>query len=254
MSSVPPTTGFPSGGFTGFPPEGLKFLQDLQHSNRREWFTSHKELYTSCVKHPARALVADLGERVAAEFPPAASDLRGNGGSLMRINRDVRFSQDKSPYKTSVAIMFTLPGMKKMATPGFGIQITVERVEFVVGQFSFWPEELTRYRAAVADERRGVLLEQAVAEVEQAAAAAAASEGSAVDVSLGGQELKRVPRAYAPDHPRARWLRHKGLVVFPGTLPHSRALGPELIDAALQRFRIGAPVWRWLVDHVTFAH
>ena len=224
-------------GFGGFPPEGLKFLLDLRTNNTKEWFEAHKRLYKEAVQAPAVALVAGLGRRLAEEFPPIGYDTRTNGGSLMRVYRDTRFSPDKTPYKTNIAMMFTPPGQKKMAAPGFGLQITVEGIDLVAGQFAFDPGELERYRAAVADEKAGAALEKAAAQV-------------ADGYRFQDPELKRVPRGFHADHPRAQWLRHKGLAVFSPQLDRELAFEPELVEEVMVHFRNMAPVWTWLMEYV----
>ncbi len=223
--------------FSGFPAEGLKFLVDLKTNNTKEWFEAHKRLYKEAVQAPAVALVAGLGRRLAEEFPPIGYDTRTNGGSLMRIYRDTRFSPDKTPYKTNVAMMFTPPGRKKLAAPGFGLQITVEGIDLVAGQFAFDPGELERYRTAVADEEAGAALEKAAAQV-------------ADGYHFRDPELKRVPRGFDADHPRAQWLRHKGLAVFSPQLDRELALEPDLVDEAMVHFRKMAPMWKWVMEHV----
>ncbi|MCA9985146.1 MAG: DUF2461 family protein, partial [Anaerolineales bacterium] len=81
--------------FSGFPAAGLQFLADLAENNDKEWFTPRKEQYVSQLQEPAIAFIHDLGERLRPVFTRLQADLRANGsGSLMRIYRDVRFSQD----------------------------------------------------------------------------------------------------------------------------------------------------------------
>lgn len=222
--------------FTGFPPEGIQFLRDLAQNNNKAWFDAHKPAYIETVQQPAVALVVALGERLQAEFPPVTYDPRTNGGSLTRIYRDTRFSADKTPYKTSIAMMFVLEGHQRMTAPGFGLQITPEQVELVAGMFSFSKAQLEAYRAAVLDDDRGQALMAAVAQVRSA--------GTYV---LGGEELKRVPRGYAADHPRADWLKYKGLHVFSPPITLEVAYTPELVEAAMAHFRRMAPVQQWLM-------
>ncbi len=124
--------------FQGFPAEGLRFLRDLAENNNKPWFEANKELYLAAIQTPAVALVAALGERLHERFPDIRYDARTNGsGSLMRIYRDTRFSADKSPYKTNVAMMFTSGQAGKLAMPGCGLQLTPERVKLIAGVFAF---------------------------------------------------------------------------------------------------------------------
>jgi uncharacterized protein (TIGR02453 family) len=224
--------------FRGFPAAGIQFLRDLANNNNKPWFEAHKTIYLTDVQAPAVALVADLGARLQARFPDIRYDTRTNGaGSLMRMHRDTRFSADKSPYKTNVAMMFASGTAKKMAAPGFGLQLTPERVELIAGVFGFTPDALEVYRAAVLDNALGTQLEHAVAEVQRAG-----------DYPIAGEGYKRVPAGLPADHPRAQWLKYKGLHVFAPSIDLAVAQTPALIDAALDRFTAMAPVQQWLVQ------
>lgn len=222
--------------FVGFPVEGVKFLRDLRDNNNKEWFEAHKSTYRDAVQMPAQALVVALGERLRAEFPRIRYDARTNGGSLTRIYRDIRFSADKTPYKTNIAMMFAPEGYKRMGAPGFGLQITPEQVELVTGMFSFSKPQLEQYRQAVADESQGKALIAAVAQAEAAG-----------DYPIGGKELKRVPRGYDSDHPRAEWLKYKGLHAFSPPISLEIAYTSALIDAAMGHFKNTAPIYDWLM-------
>jgi uncharacterized protein (TIGR02453 family) len=156
---------------------------------------------------------------------------------LLRIYRDTRFSQDKTPYKTNVAMMFTPEGYKRMEAPGFGLQMTPQQVELVAGLFGFSKPQLEAYRAAVIDDKRGTALVQAVGQVQ-----------SSGEYLLGGKELKRVPRGYDANHPRAEWLKYKGLHMFSPPISLEKAQTPELVDVVMDHFLQMAPIQRWLMD------
>lgn len=223
--------------FTGFPAEAIQFLHDLAANNERPWFEANKEIYLRAVQGPAVMLVAALGERLRAHFPEISYDTRTNGsGSLMRLHRDTRFSADKSPYKTNVAMMFGAPGAAKMASPGFGLQLTPERVELIAGTFAFAPEALAAYRTAVLEEAAGAQLEQAAARVRAAGA-----------YTIAGAGYKRVPAGLPADHPRAEWLKYKGLHVFAPHVTLEEAQTPALVEIAMAHFLAMAPVWQWLM-------
>jgi hypothetical protein len=119
------------------------------------------------------------------------------------------------------------------------VQITTETVELVAGQFTFGPEQLEAYRHAVLDDVAGAALE--------AAAARVANTGG---YPLGGRQLKRVPRGYDTDHPRAEWLLYKGLHVFAPAISLEVAATPELVDVVMGHFAKMAPIWLWLMRHV----
>lgn len=225
--------------FDGFPAEAPQFLRDLAANNERAWFEAHKSTYLAAVQKPAVALVTALGERLHARFPAIGYDTRVNGaGSLMRIHRDVRFSADKSPYKTEVAMMFTAPG-KRMEQPGFGLRLTADQVDLIAGIFAFPKPALEAYRQAVLSETSGPALEAAAAVVRQAG-----------DYPIDGATYKRVPAGYDAAHPRAEWLKFTGLHVFAPQISLAVAQTPALVEVAMGHFLNMAPLYEWIVAHV----
>jgi len=155
--------------FCGFSQDGLNFLGELAANNNNPWFEENRARYIREVQEPTVALVQALGERLHAIYTKIGYDTRTNGsGSLMRQHCDTRFSADKSPYKTNIAMMFSSAAAGKMASPGFGLQITPEQVELIAGVFSFTPENLESYRAAVLDDKLGKTLEEAAETVAKA--------------------------------------------------------------------------------------
>jgi uncharacterized protein (TIGR02453 family) len=227
--------------FAGFPASGLQFMRDLADNNNKAWFEAHKQTYTDSVQTPAIALVQTLGERLRARFPDVRYDTRTNGsGSLMRLHRDVRFSTDKSPYKTHIAMMFPASAGKKMEAPGFGLQITPTQVDLMAGQFGFLKDALSAYREAVLNARQGQLLEDAIARVRAAG-----------DYTLNGQEYKRVPQGYDAGHPRAEYLKFTGLWFSAPSLPLAAAQTPQLVDHLMSHFEAMSPIVAWLTHAVT---
>jgi uncharacterized protein (TIGR02453 family) len=222
--------------FQGFPLEGIQFLRDLEQNNNKEWFEANRLMYRKAVQEPALSLVETLGQQLQAEYPGISYDTRANGGSLMRIYRDTRFSADKAPYKTNVAMMFTLEGYKRMEAPGFGLQITPQQVELVAGMFAFSKPQLEAYREGVVEKKSGTALLAAVEQIHSAGA-----------YTFSEPSLKRVPRGYDVEHPRADWLKHKGLSVFSPPIPLEVVYTPNLISTAMIHFRNMAPIQQWLV-------
>lgn len=223
--------------FTGFPKEGIQFMQDLVHNNNKEWFTENKQTYVEKVQEPALELVVTLGEALKTKYPNISYEARKNGGSLLRIYRDTRFSKDKSPYKTNIPIWFAAPSTKRLTGAGFGLQITPEQVDLVAGLFGFDKDQLDAYRKAVDDEETGSQLVDIIAKIE-------AKEG----YTIGGKELKRVPKPYDKEHPRGELLKHKGLSASPPSLPLDLVYRDALVDALMEGFDVVAPVYLWLAD------
>ena len=182
-------------GFPGFPTETQAFLRELRANNTREFFTENRARFDDVIKAPALEWVAAMGARLKLLDPDIVVDTRTNGsGSLMRWNRDTRFSKDKSPYKVNIAMMWWHGSGKKMQHPAFGMQITPDDAGLMAGMFQFPKPMLEAYRHAVDDDEFGAALIDATQQVESAG------------YSVSGLHYKTVPRGYAKDHVRSDWL------------------------------------------------
>lgn len=166
--------------FRGWPPTALEFFEGLEADNSKAYWLAHKHIYDRDVKGPMDELLAELAE----EF----GDVR-----LFRPYRDVRFSRDKSPYKTAIA-----------ATVGqCYVHLSSEGLRAGAGMYHMAPDQLSRYRDAVADDASGESLQSIVDTVR----------GASIDI-YGSDALKSVPKGYAKDHPRLELLRYKGIVAL----------------------------------------
>ena len=226
--------------FEGFPVEAGQFLRDLRDNNNKEWFEANKKTYINALRTPAQAFVMAVGERLQDIISPEVHyDTRTNGsGSLMRINRDVRFSKDKSPYKENLAMIWWQGPGKKMQNPAFGLQITPTGVGMMAGMFGFDKDQLALYRDAVDDDKKGKALESAVAKVQKAG-----------NYELFGEALKKVPRGYDADHPRAEWLKYKGLYAhLREDLPQDVINSADFVDVTVEHLLNMAPIQQWLAQ------
>lgn len=223
--------------FSGFPPAGIQFLAELAENNNKKWFKANKARYEQDLLGPALDFVTAVGQRLQSISPHIQVDTRTNGsGSLMRIYRDVRFSEDKSPYKTNLSGMWWEGEGKKTLSPAFGFQLNPEGMAVMAGMFQFDKAQLQAYREAVADEEMGTALQEAVTAVADDT------------YELVGQHYKRVPRGFDAEHPRADLLRHNALYVHPRRpIPIEVVTSPQLVDVCMDHFQHMAPVQRWLV-------
>lgn len=220
--------------FNGFPQQGLQFLVDLGQNNNKAWFDQHKPEYQQNLLEPAQDFIEAIGHRLHETIPGIRYDLRTNGsGSLMRIYRDVRFSKDKTPYKTSLAGMWWLGAGKKTKSPAFGFHIESKVMESMAGMFQFDKIQLEKYRQAVA----GPQGEELAAIVDKLLNAG---------YHFSDPTYKRVPKAFPPDHPRANLLRHSNLYVNPTHIPTAILTSPDLVDVLMQHFMNMLPVLQWL--------
>ncbi|MFJ6621686.1 DUF2461 domain-containing protein [Kitasatospora sp. NPDC091335] len=203
--------------FNGWPAEALDFYEHLEADNSKTFWQAHKEQYDDAVRAPMELLLAEL----EPEFGP---------GRIFRPNRDVRFSADKSPYKTHIGAHLEAGGY---------IQLSADGLACGNGMYQLAPDQLDRYRAAVAEDVGGAELERVIARVERAGPRVA-----------GRDSLKSAPRGYPRDHPRIGLLRHKGLVAWQEWEPE-KWLGTRAARTRITGFlRASQPLRDWLDDHV----
>lgn len=220
--------------FAGVPDQTFAFLRSLAKHNDREWFQAHRDDYESYWLGPAIALVESIGPKLQRIAPDVRVDPRVNG-SIFRINRDIRFSKDKRPYKTHLDLFFPQSKSGDKSAPGYWFRLAPEGVIVGLGMHAFDGPLLERYRKAVGDPSAGARLAAAVAKVRRAG------------YEVGGEAYKRVPRGFDPDHPRAELLRHNSLWV--GTeLDVAEARSSKLPQVVVGHYRRMDPIKRWLVD------
>ena len=220
-------------GFEGFPKETVRFLAGLGAHNDKAWFEAHRADYDAAFLAPAQAFVEALAPRLRKIEPAVNAEPRVNG-SILRINRDIRFSKNKSPYKDHLDLWFWTGDKKGWDSSGFFFRLRSDRLLLGAGMHGFMPPALARYRQAVLDPKRGAALARVVEAVR------------AKGYDVGTETYKKVPAGVTPDHPRAAPLRHSGLHAgWEGKHP------PELRTAAFvgyvaERFAAVAPIHRWL--------
>ncbi|MCA2011535.1 DUF2461 domain-containing protein [Cereibacter sphaeroides] len=209
-----------------FSPETLQFLTDLKANNDRDWFAANRAHYEAHVLAPSRAFIAELSDRLSAALG------RPVEGRLYRLNRDLRFSKDKTPYNVHVHIGFA-EGGPAIWMVGF----EPGRLSLGYGAFAFPPAVLTRWRIAVADPSGAGLAEVLEGLADQG-------------LRLSEPELKRVPAPYPADHPRATLLRHKSLSVWEDQLPMESVYGPPAAERIAKALTVFAPLRDWMTTRL----
>jgi uncharacterized protein (TIGR02453 family) len=224
-------------GFPGFPKKTFEFLSALERHNTKAWFDAHRADYEAFYLTPAKALVSVLGLKLRKISPHVQFDPRING-SLFRINRDIRFSKDKSPYKTHLDLLFWEGEEKDWSVPGFFFRMHSDRLMLGCGIYMLGKPQLDAYRAAVVDAKSGRALETMMAKICK------------TGPEIGGATRKQVPRGFDAAHPRAPLLLHEGLyAMMEGPIP-KEARSSAFVDDCLKRFAKMAPVNRWLLQYV----
>ncbi len=219
--------------FPWFPKETVRFLAGLRAHNERDWFEAHRDDYQRFFLAPAVAFAEALAPRLRELDPDVNVEPRVNG-SIMRINRDVRFSKDKSPYKDHLDLWFWTGDKKGWDASGFFFRLRPDRLLLGAGMHGFMPPVLPRYRAAVLDAGQGKALAALVAKLRKAGYA------------VGGESYKKVPAGVPADHPRAALLRHGGLYAGWEDRPPTSLGTPKFVDFVAKHYAALAPIHRWL--------
>jgi uncharacterized protein (TIGR02453 family) len=208
--------------FSGFPDEALVFYEGLDADNSKSYWTQHRASYDDHVRAPLQALADEL----APEFGTP---------KLFRPYRDVRFSTDKTPYKTHQGAVFHPDGA------GLGsvyVQVSADGLRVAGGCWRLQPDQVERYRRAVGDDVQGARLADVVRRLRDAG------------YEVEGDQLIRTPRGWPADHPRVELLRHKSLhgsqQWTPADWLHTRAALERVRDA----WRAFSPLNRWLDENV----
>jgi uncharacterized protein (TIGR02453 family) len=214
--------------FTGFTRESIQFLVELSQHNDRSWFQPRKGEYERVLKEPLEALCRALGERFEARGLPLRSD---PAKSPFRIYRDLRFSADKSPYKTHISASFPWTG----EGGGVGAYFHIQPGEVFAGGGMWHPEP-----ARLAAWRRAV-----DTDIKTVRAAIEDPQFRATFGTITGDQLTRVPKGFPADHPAADLLKYKD-VTFGRPLSDEEAFSPGLPDLLADTFAAAIPVLRLL--------
>jgi uncharacterized protein (TIGR02453 family) len=203
--------------FQGIPTAALDFYEDLEVDNSKSFWTAHKSVYEESVRAPIEALAAALSD----EFGP---------GKYFRPYRDVRFSADKTPYKTHQGVWFE--------QSKFYFHISASGLFVAAGYWRTSPAQVARLRRAVDADLPGEELVKALAAVTKKG------------FEVGGERLSRVPSGFAKDHVRAELLRHKTLTAHREVGCPAWLSTPRAKTEIAKMARNFAPLTSWLDKHV----
>ncbi len=223
--------------FNGFSKNTVQFFNRLKKHNEREWFQNHRDDYECYVLAPARSFVVEMGERLKKISPDINAVAKINK-SLFRINRDTRFSADKSPYKTHMGIFFWEGQRPKMECSGFYFHLEPPNITVGVGIYRFPPQDLHRFRKAAVDPVSGEKLSQAVKSISQLKG-----------YEIGGTFYKRIPSGFDSRHPNSGLLLHNGLYAGITVPIPDEMYSAELINFCWKNFKSLAPLHLWLVEN-----
>lgn len=203
--------------FEGWQVEAIEFFERLEDDNTKTFWTEHKPVYDQCVKAPMEELLSELERRCGES-------------KIFRPHRDVRFSKDKTPYKTNIAAT--------MAKGGY-VSLSADGLATGTGYYMMAKDQLAKYRAAVDENKTGRQLERIFVKLADVG----------IDVTAH-DSLKTAPRGYAKDHPRIELLRMKGCIAWQQWDVGAWLGTPEARDRIVAFLDSAKPLVKWLDTNV----
>ncbi|MEM7048431.1 MAG: DUF2461 domain-containing protein [Acidobacteriota bacterium] len=213
-------------------PALFDFLRELKDNNNRDWFQANKKRYEDDVKAPALQLISDFGPRLETVSRHVDAIPKAVGGSFFRIYRDVRFSKNKSPYKTHAGIHFRHKQAKDVHAPGFYLHLEPGQVFFGAG---IWHPD-----SATLKQIRGAIVERSAAWKK-----AASHYGEDSGFQFEGDSLKRPPRGFDGDHPLIEDIKRKDFIAVT-RFTERQATQSTLLDRLTELCSQGAPLMSFL--------
>ena len=212
----------------------FNFLDELAANNERAWFEANKSRYESLVREPALEFIEAMGPALETFAPNFRAEPRKVGGSLMRVFRDMRFSRDKTPYKTNIGIQFRHTLGKDIHAPGFYVHIATDKCFFAVGCWHPEPDALGNIRDLVAQKPEQWF-------------AARNDKKFIAQWELWGDRLTRPPRGYDIKHPAIEDIKRKDFVAI-APLTIKEAAGTGLVKLTGKRFAETVPFMKFLCE------
>jgi uncharacterized protein (TIGR02453 family) len=224
--------------FQGFGRGALTFLRQLKRNNRREWFQANREAYDSEILEPLRLLVEEVDVRFGHFAPEFIGDPKR---SIFRIYRDIRFSKDKSPYKTHAASWFKHRNAghgvgSETHGGGAGFYFHLEPGGSMVAGGIWMPP-----RPTLNQLRDSIATKPAEFAKSMSATGFKRRYGKLSEEAM----LTRLPRGFAPGHPAEKWLRYQSFTVH-AMLSDSEVLDRRVVDCIERDFKTMLPLVRWL--------
>ena len=218
--------------FRQFDPALVGFLAELEKNNRRDWFAANKARYEHDVLEPALAFIAAMADELPGFAPRFTAVAKRQGGSLMRIYRDVRFSKNKQPYKTNVGIQFRHQAGRDVHAPGYYFHIDPSSVFLGAGLWHPDSKTLSMIREAIDARQRPWRT-------------ARDDKAFLKHFELAGDSLKRPPRGYDADHPLIEDLKRKDFIAVVN-LEHSDLYKRTILSRTVKLMQATTPFMRFL--------
>ena len=210
----------------------MQFLSTLAANNTRQWFEVHKQDYEATVRTPALTFITHAADELAMISPHFLAISKKVGGSLMRVNRDIRFGKDKRPYKTNIGIQFRHYMGKDVHAPGYYLHVEPKNCFIGVGMWRPDAKALGRIRDTIVEDSNGWR-------------AACDEKRFKNTFSLSGESLTNPPRGYAKDHPQIQDLKRKDFIAI-HEISDDHVLSTKLMPTVFKHFKAATPYMQFL--------
>lgn len=223
--------------FTGFGPGTRKFLRELGRHNEKAWFDAHRGEYEQYYLEPAKAFIEAVGPKLEKLAPNIVWEPRVNG-SIFRVNRDIRFSKDKTPYKDHIDLWFW-EGNRKTAVSGFFLRIRDKSVHLGAGSHGFDKEALARFRKALRDDRAAKSLASLIKRLQRAG------------YEIGGKTYKKLPPGFSENGAARELVLHSALWASTERKSPAELASSKFVGYCAREWKKMAPLHQWLTEEVS---
>lgn len=213
----------------------IRFLKELRSNNTREWFNANRQGYEDQVRTPACNYIEAMGTPLARISPHFVASAKKTGGSLMRVHRDIRFSADKSPYKTNIGIQFRHSAGRDVHAPGFYLHIEPGDCFLAAGMYKPDNTTLGKVRQLIDEyPAEWISIRDRITDNEKA-------------FSLFGDSLKRPPRGFNENHAQISDLKRKHFIAVK-KLTQKFIISTSLVDDTTDLFDAASPLVAFVCD------
>jgi len=221
-----------------FPQLTIKFLSALSKNNKKEWFEKNRVRFDFELLQPAIQFVIDLGEELT-KLSPNIIAIPKIDKSIFRLHRDVRFSKDKSPYKTNLGLYFWEGKGKKMECSGLYFHIEPKLFFLGAGMYQFTKDQLKKYRDLVSNQAKGKELSDLVKKLLKNK-----------KYQLGGKTYKKTPRGFDPDYAYNELLLHSGFYVYYESKDFTVLTKKGSVSFSYKTFKEMYSIHKWFVENI----
>jgi uncharacterized protein (TIGR02453 family) len=224
-------------GLKDFPKRTAAYLAKLSRHNNREWFEANRELYNSDFLEPCIKFVVEMNDRLI-DLDPDIVGIPKVDKSIFRLHRDIRFSKNKTPYKTNAGLYFWNGKMKKMDASGFYFHLEPKLFGVGLGMYMFPPHLLKKYREVVSNPSSVKELHQIVRGLEKKG------------YTIGGKKYKKTPKGYDPNTLYPGYLLYDGIYAWYESDDLKKIADGKAVNFIFKIFKDMLPLHNWLVRNL----